>query len=412
MSFAPAVSVVVASLNRPSCLRCCLIALSQQSYDNFELVVVADAAGAEAGKTLAFSNQIKWLENPGGGISAARNAGLAAAAGELVAFIDDDAVAEPTWLAHLMAGFVGPEIHAVGGYVRGRNGISFQWKARHVDASGIEHALELADTAPQVVNAPAGHAVKTEGTNMAFRRATLMQLGGFDPALRYFLDETDLNMRLAKAGHATAIAPLAQVHHGFAANAQRHANRAPRSLFEIGASVAVFSRKHAPEISRQTIDRVTREQRQRLAAYRKRGLLTGRAEKDLLASLSAGFAEGSARPITPPKPLTQAAGEFRPFPRATPKGGRVFGGWVWHREKLFGWARAAVASGHTATVFLFAPSPRRHRMAFHEDGFWVQSGGLFGQSLRVGPALVMHTVASRLKTEHNYWAQVRNFNNG
>ena len=78
----------------------------------------------------------------------------------------------------------------------------------------------------------------------------LVALGGFDPAFHYFLDETDLNMRLARAGHATAIAPLAEVHHGFAANALRAANRVPRDLFDIGARWAVFHRKHLPEAAR------------------------------------------------------------------------------------------------------------------------------------------------------------------
>ncbi|MCB2152739.1 MAG: glycosyltransferase, partial [Rhodobacteraceae bacterium] len=59
----------------------------------------------------------------------ARNLGLAAAAGEIVAFIDDDAVPEPRWLARLTAPFADPGIAAAGGFVVGRNGISFQWRA-------------------------------------------------------------------------------------------------------------------------------------------------------------------------------------------------------------------------------------------------------------------------------------------
>ena len=67
------------------------------------------------------------------------------------------------------------------------------------------------------------------------------------PALRFFLDETDLNLRLARAGHATAIVPLAEVHHGFAASPRRRADRVPRDLFDIGASWAVFQRKYVPQ---------------------------------------------------------------------------------------------------------------------------------------------------------------------
>jgi len=80
----------------------------------------------------------------------------------------------------------------------------------------------------------------------------LVAIGGFDPAFRYFLDETDVNMRLAKAGHATAIVPLAEVHHGFAASRFRRDDRVPRDLSQIGASWTVFQRKHIAEADHAT----------------------------------------------------------------------------------------------------------------------------------------------------------------
>jgi GT2 family glycosyltransferase len=71
---------------------------------------------------------------------------------------------------------------------------------------------------PVRTRAAAGFVVKTEGTNCAFRRDVLAGLGGFDPAFRYFLDETDVNLRLAEAGARTVIVPRALVHHGSAAS--------------------------------------------------------------------------------------------------------------------------------------------------------------------------------------------------
>jgi GT2 family glycosyltransferase len=84
------------------------------------------------------------------------------------------------------------------------------------------------------------------GTNCAFRRAALDEIGGFDPALRFYLDETDVNMRLARAGHHAALVAEAQLHHGFLPSRYRASTRAPRDLYEIGASLAVFLRKHHP----------------------------------------------------------------------------------------------------------------------------------------------------------------------
>ena len=81
--------------------------------------------------------------------------------------------------------------------------------------------------------------MKNEGTNMAVRRNVLVDLEGFDPADHFYLEETDLNMRLVAANHLTAIAPLARLHHGFAQSIRRHGDRVPRDLFDLGASWAV-----------------------------------------------------------------------------------------------------------------------------------------------------------------------------
>ncbi|HBN32130.1 MAG TPA: glycosyl transferase family 2, partial [Rhodobacteraceae bacterium] len=107
---------------------------------------------------------------------------------------------------------------------------------RCFDRFGRERELRLEGTEPRVFPGTEDLGIKTEGTNCAFRRAALIELGGFDPAYHYFLDETDLNYRLGLAGWKTAIVPLAQVHHGHAASENRSANQAPKTLFEVGAS--------------------------------------------------------------------------------------------------------------------------------------------------------------------------------
>ena len=157
---------------------------------------------------------MKSVEFGEANISRARNLGIAEAAGEIVAFIDDDAVPEPTWLQFLVAGFSEADVAAAGGFVRGRNGISFQWKARSVDCFGEAAPLDVPENKISIFTAQNGRAIKTEGTNMAVRRDVIAKMGGFDPAYRFYLDETDLNFRMMRAGYRTAIAPLAQVHHG------------------------------------------------------------------------------------------------------------------------------------------------------------------------------------------------------
>ncbi|MFU8880742.1 MAG: glycosyltransferase family 2 protein, partial [Rhodobacterales bacterium] len=240
------VSVVIVSRGRPAALSLCLRAVARLTHPAFEVIVVADPDGLSAVEGLEFSHMIKTVPFDEANISAARNRGVAQAAGQVVAFLDDDAVPEPRWLHHLVSAFDDPDVAAAGGYVRGRNGISFQWRGRILDQTGQAQNVALNSLNPTKLTPPPGWAVKTEGTNMAVRRDVLAQVGGFDPAFRFYMDETDLNMRLARLGHATAIVPLAQVHHGFAASAYRRPDRGVLDLQQIAASTAVFLRKHCP----------------------------------------------------------------------------------------------------------------------------------------------------------------------
>ena len=130
----PPVSVVVVSRDRPDALLRCLTGLLQVQYTPFEVVVVADQPGCSAAARWAEQIKIVPFDRPN--ISEARNLGISNAAGEIIAFIDDDAVPEPSWLTHLIAPFERADVAAAGGFVRGRNGISFQWQARSVDETG------------------------------------------------------------------------------------------------------------------------------------------------------------------------------------------------------------------------------------------------------------------------------------
>ena len=295
------VSIVVVSRGRPTHLSRCLLGLSQLQYGRFEVIVVADAAGVRAAQGLPFADALKIVQFDAANISAARNIGIDVAAGDIVAFIDDDAVPEPSWISFLIAPAQDPEVAVMGGYVRGRNGISWQWRDRAVDPLGNPYALGCDGEGPHILPAPEIGAIKTEGTNMAVRREVLAELGGFDPAFHYFLDETDLNMRIARAGHKTALVPQAEVHHGFAANPLRRQDRVPRDLFDIGASWSVFLRKHVPPADHQTQwNRVQTQERHRLTAHMIAGRLEPRDVRLLLQRLHEGFAAGGGRPSGAP----------------------------------------------------------------------------------------------------------------
>ncbi|MCR9124945.1 MAG: glycosyltransferase [Rhodobacteraceae bacterium] len=404
----PSVSVIVVSRGRPDRLTTCLAGIARVAYAPFEIVVVADPQGCAAVGRLAFADEIKLVPFDQPNISAARNAGVARAAGEIIAFIDDDAVPEPTWLSHLAAPFAEADVACAGGHVLGRNGFSLQWGARWVGRDGQAHGLKLVSDAPVVLTPTPDRAIKTEGTNMAVRRTILAEMGGFDLNFHYFHDETDLNLRLADAGCKTALVPRAMVHHGYAASATRTARRVPRDLFQIGASWAVFLRKHCPADRRDAaMQAVTQSERRRALGHMIAGRLEPRDVRRLMASLREGHAAGLARSASLMPALTRAAEGLRPMPLRSRAPHRVLAGRIWSRDRLRAQARDLTAKGHVVTVLLFSPDTRYHIRVFQPEGFWVQRGGLFGKSLRTDPLVRFWRFASRVRRETMLTSELR-----
>ncbi len=402
-----AVSVVIVSRGRPDALTRCLLGVSQVQYDNFEVVVVSDPEGIKAARKMPFSDDLKLVVFDQPNISAARNLGISLAAGEVVAFIDDDAVPEPQWLRYLIAPAEQSDVAAMGGFVRGRNGISFQWKARSLDRFGGGHPLEIKKEQATKFHPPKGHAIKTEGTNMAFRRDVLIELDGFDPAFHYFLDETDLNMRLAGAGYATALVPLAEVHHGFAANRMRAANRVPRDLYDIGASWAVFQRKHVVDVERpHHWKRLRMAERRRLLRHMVSGGLEPSSVKKLLRRLDIGYQEGLERAMQPTKLAQHPSEPFKAFPSR-----RMISAILSTRPYRFtrDMQRAVdrVKNNEIVTLMSFSLSTMYHHVRFTEDGVWLQRGGLFGKSARKAPFFRMTTRSRRIENERRRVASQR-----
>ena len=401
-------SVIVVSRGRPQALLRCLTGLSQQVYTPFEVVVVADPGGIRAVGESGFRDRVKLVGFDQANISAARNLGLAEAAGDIVAFVDDDAVPEPTWLQFLTAPFSDQAVAAAGGFVRGRNGISFQWMAQSVGVTGEATPLKVDRERPSVLQPAAGTAIKTEGTNMAFRWDVLAGIGGFDPAFRYFLDETDVNLRLAATGQATAIVPLAEVHHGYLSNATRLANRAPTDLFEIGASVVVFLRKHCPkERHAEVCEAFTGMQRRRAQEHMRAGRIGADDVSRLMEQLTQGYEAGQTRAIDALPGLARGNTDFRAFPTPTDRRSVVLAGRSWNARKLRSKAVSLVAQGHIVSLFLFSPTTLFHKLRFTETGYWEQTGGLFGKSERQQRLFRFWGFSRRLEAETKRIARQR-----
>jgi len=197
----PRVSVVVCSRNGSRTIRDCLDALRVLEYPDFEVIVVDDGSTDETA-AIAAEREYRVLQTGGVGLSEARNVGLRAASGEIVAYLDDDAFPDVDWLTYLAATFMSTPHAGVGGpNVTPRED---GWLARCV------------------ANAPGGpiHVLLTDheaehipGCNMAFRRDVLLSIEGFDPRFRAAGDDVDVCWRLQDAGHTLGFSPGALVWH-------------------------------------------------------------------------------------------------------------------------------------------------------------------------------------------------------
>ncbi len=410
MSVSPGVSIVIVSRDRPADLARILTSLRYLQYPKYEVIVVSRDHPKTAALGSSDAYDIKHVPFDEANISAARNLGIAQSAGEIIAFCDDDAVPEPTWLLHLAAPFQAPDVAAAGGFVRSRNGISFQWKGRKVDWLGRHDCLLCPSDAPVIGGGDLTTAIKTEGTNCAFRKTVLMDLGGFDENFRYYLDESDINMRLAAAGWKTAIVPLAQVHHGFGENLTRNSRRTPRSLYEIGASKAYYCAKHAPiDIIDAEIIAFKAEQRRRLTAFMLRGDLDPAAVNPIFDTLLAGLRDGQSRRFRKSSAIfTGETARFLPFrPPSAPTQfvALTCRPWGWLRVRKM--ARSLADQGVSVTVFCLSLTSIFHKMRFVKDGFWLQTGGQFGRSERSGAIFRWYTNRARSHQEIRRLSPVR-----
>jgi glycosyltransferase involved in cell wall biosynthesis len=205
-----AISVVVCSYNGARKIAGALHALTaQQCSVPFEIVVVDDGSTDTTASVAAGFDVVLIRQQPNGGLSAARNAGIAAARGPIVAFTDDDCVPGTTWIADLLtawesvdAGVVGIGGHTtpldVDSICRRYTGVLNPLAPLELDLVGTRGLLGRLRT---YLRGPQAHhggrfVYSLVGANMSFRADALDQVGGFDPVIRFGGDEEDLCTRL------------------------------------------------------------------------------------------------------------------------------------------------------------------------------------------------------------------------
>ena len=165
------------------------------------MIVVNDGSTDGTG-AIVEEYEFRLISTENRGLSSARNTGLKAATGEIVAYIDDDAAPDPQWLTYLAATFRATPHVGIGG--------------PNVPPPGDGPVADC------VANAPGGpvhvllsdtEAEHVPGCNAAFRKAALEAVGGFDPRFTMAGDDVDLCWRLRERGWTLGFSPAAMVWH-------------------------------------------------------------------------------------------------------------------------------------------------------------------------------------------------------
>lgn len=186
----PRVSVVVASYNAERTLKACLESLQQLDYPDYEVILVDDGSTDRTQAIAADFPRARYIPHPRNfGLSVARNTGIAAATGEIVAFTDADCRVDEDWLYYLVGELLDSDFAAVGGP-----------NLLPPDDSAVAAAVMASPGGPAHVMLNDRVAEHIPGCNMAFYKWALVGLGGFDPIFERAGDDVDVCWRLQQAG--------------------------------------------------------------------------------------------------------------------------------------------------------------------------------------------------------------------
>ncbi len=199
---APKVSVVVASYNGARTLNACLDSLEHLNYPDYEVILVDDGSTDATMQITSLHKNVRYIFQPHQGLSIARNTGIAAATGEIIAFTDSDCRADEDWLYYLIGDLLNSKFAGIGGHNFLPPEDSLVAAAVQVSPGGPAHVMlndRLAEHIP--------------GCNMAFYQWALHEIGGFDSIYHKAGDDVDLCWRLQQHGYKLGFSPAGFVWH-------------------------------------------------------------------------------------------------------------------------------------------------------------------------------------------------------
>lgn len=385
----PSFSIVINTDDRAESLARTLQSLRHLDYPDFEVCVVRGPTPDGTAAVLEpWQGKIKAAHCPVRNLAISRNIGVALAAGDIVAFIDDDAVPEAEWLRDLAGAYERPEIDAAGGFVLDHTGVGFQWRYSTTNRFG-ETKVDWDRAAPELNMPGTPDFPALLGTNCSFRRAVLREIGGFDEEYEYFLEETDLCCRLVDRGHKIAQVAGGYVHHQLAPGGRRTEQRRLRHWYPTVKNKIYFALMNGGE--HHDMAAIVRDVTVFVGYHRgvlERDIANGEQTEADLARFHAEVARawgdgltrglGGTRQLLRQETLSEHAAPFLRFAAPVPAGGRKsfcfltqhyppapMAGIARSVPRL---ARAIAALGHHAHVLTRASE---HDRVEFEAGTWV-----------------------------------------
>ena len=196
------VSVVVATYNGSRTLQNCLESLGRLNYSDYEVILVDDGSTDRTPEIAKAFPAVRYIRQANQGLSAARNTGIRAATGEIVAFTDDDCRADEDWLYYLVGDLQRNNFAAIGGH-----------NFLPPEDSCVAAAVMASPGGPAHVMLTDCEAEHIPGCNMAFYKWALEQIGMFDPIYRKAGDDVDVCWRLQDSQLKIGFSPAGFVWH-------------------------------------------------------------------------------------------------------------------------------------------------------------------------------------------------------
>lgn len=313
------VSVIICTYNRSDLLERCLDYLQYQTNQNFEVVVVNGPSDDNTDEVIQkYRNRIKVGVNPLRNLAMSRNVGIELADGDILAFIDDDALPFDDWVATLLQEFGSRPLTlgAIGGPVYYAGTLEYQ--AQDIGINKFAEAKVNIDSRQIGVD---GWERSLLGTNTCFSAKALRQTHGFDEQFDYFLDESELCFRMRQQGWLIGYSPELYLRHEFAQSHNRGGGY-KYNWFTICKNtayyIAAYSGLNGNELQGYVTQRMETERIAPLTAAKNVGEITEADYRSYLDAIREGAAQGlkDAEHFPKTRALKDAPNSFNCFTHA------------------------------------------------------------------------------------------------